>query len=85
MAAAALVSIILVSIFFLYLTGSKQIVAHKGMVATATLPDGSDVELNADSKITYSKFGWEKHRIVSLQGEALFHAAAISTSRFNYR
>jgi len=73
MAAAALVSIILVSIFFLYLTGSKQIVAHKGMVATATLPDGSDVELNADSKITYSKFGWEKHRIVSLQGEALFH------------
>lgn len=73
MAAAALVSIILVSIFFLYLTGSKQIVAPRGMVASAVLPDGSEVELNADSKVTYSKFGWDKHRMVSLQGEALFH------------
>lgn len=73
MAAAALVSIILVSVFLLYLTGSKQIVAPRGMVASAMLPDGSEVKLNADSKITYSKLGWDKHRIVSLQGEALFH------------
>ncbi|HUX54513.1 MAG TPA: FecR domain-containing protein [Williamwhitmania sp.] len=73
MAAAALVSIILISVFFLYLTGSKQIVAPRGMVANAMLPDGSEVKLNADSKITYSKLGWDKHRIVSLQGEALFH------------
>lgn len=73
MAAAALVSIILVSVFLLYLTGSKQIVAPRGMVASAMLPDGSEVKLNADSKITYSKLDWDKHRIVSLQGEALFH------------
>ncbi len=36
------------------------------------LPDGSDVTLNAGSKITYRTFGWNRDREVSLEGEAFF-------------
>ena len=72
MAAAALVAIILISTFFLFLTGTTQVVAPRGSFAKADLPDGSSVVLNADSKLTYSKIGWKKHRKVSLLGEAVF-------------
>ncbi len=37
-----------------------------------TLPDGSLVTLNAASKLTYTKVGWDKRRVVSLNGEAFF-------------
>ncbi len=37
-----------------------------------TLPDGSNVTLNANSKLTYNKSGWLKTRVVSLKGEAFF-------------
>jgi ferric-dicitrate binding protein FerR (iron transport regulator) len=36
------------------------------------LPDGSHVTLNAGSKLTYIRSGWQKSRIVSLEGEAFF-------------
>lgn len=37
-----------------------------------TLPDGSTISLNADSKISYTKGFGEKHRKVTLKGEAYF-------------
>ena len=36
------------------------------------LPDGSTVELNANSKLTYYPHWWRIHRILSLEGEAFF-------------
>lgn len=36
------------------------------------LPDGSTVELNADSKLTYNKKTWDNNRKVELEGEAFF-------------
>lgn len=40
-----------------------------------TLPDQSEVVLNADSEIKYSKRSWDKKRTLSLYGEAFFKVA----------
>lgn len=37
-----------------------------------TLPDGSEVWLNAESRIEYSSKAWERERNVHLEGEAFF-------------
>lgn len=37
-----------------------------------TLPDGSNVYLNADSKISYSEKNWASARNITLEGEAFF-------------
>lgn len=41
-----------------------------------TLPDASEVMLNADSKITYSEKSWNNHRILNLDGEAYFNVTS---------
>jgi transmembrane sensor len=42
------------------------------MVKTINLPDGSTVQMNADSKIEYDTKSWNENRFVSLDGEAFF-------------
>jgi len=37
-----------------------------------SLPDGSSVTLNADSKIEFKKMGWKDARSITLEGEAFF-------------
>jgi ferric-dicitrate binding protein FerR (iron transport regulator) len=39
------------------------------------LPDGSTVDLNAESSLSYSSKKWESERMVELEGEALFNVA----------
>ncbi|MDF1694968.1 MAG: FecR domain-containing protein [Saprospiraceae bacterium] len=41
-------------------------------VENITLPDGSEVTINADSKLEYDVHSWEENRLVSLEGEAFF-------------
>ncbi len=36
------------------------------------LPDGSLVDVNADSKITFQKYNWKENRQLNLEGEAFF-------------
>ena len=43
-----------------------------GQQAKAVLPDGSTVQLNACSHLTYPAEGWDKRRNVYLSGEAIF-------------
>lgn len=50
-------------------TTEKSTVAEASQV---TLPDGTIISLNANSKITYSKGFGNKHRNISLKGEAFF-------------
>tara|TARA_R110002049_G_scaffold33535_9_gene110420 strand:- start:4100 stop:5005 length:906 start_codon:yes stop_codon:yes gene_type:complete len=40
-----------------------------------TLPDASEIVLNAESKIAYNKNQWKKNRNISLKGEAFFKVA----------
>jgi ferric-dicitrate binding protein FerR (iron transport regulator) len=42
------------------------------MVKTIELPDGSSIQMNADSKIEYDTKSWNENRIVTLEGEAFF-------------
>ncbi len=50
----------------------KTFSADAGNVALVTLPDGSEVTLNAESTLSYSKWTWRNKRIVRLNGEAYF-------------
>lgn len=45
-------------------TGNRQVLV--------TLPDGSSVNLNRQSSITFKKRGWTQNRVVQLEGEGFF-------------
>ena len=54
----------------------KQIIAGKGVRKLLTLPDGTKVWLNADSRLSYDPAMTEvKERLVTLTGEAFFEVA----------
>jgi len=61
-------------ISYLLLTRSPELRTTYGEVQENRLPDGTDVVVNADSKLIYST-GWKdgKDREVWLKGEAFFH------------
>lgn len=66
---AASVSVILVAFFVFNKTTVATQMAETRIVM---LPDGSEVTLNADSKIAFSRVRWFGDRGVSLEGEAFF-------------
>lgn len=47
-------------------------IAERGSHLAVKLPDGSKVNLNADSRITYKPYWWLVSRSLSLEGEAYF-------------
>ena len=49
-------------------------IAERGSHLLVTLPDGSRVNLNADSRLTYKPYRWFVSRNVELEGEAFFDA-----------
>jgi transmembrane sensor len=51
---------------------SVTVISPAGIHQTATLPDGSEVELNAVSSISYHPYWWKINRKISLDGEAHF-------------
>lgn len=71
-AAASIVLIALLTTIYFYQTTPSQIIATNGQHIEYTLPDGSNVIVNADSKISFSEFGFTKQRTLNLEGEAFF-------------
>ena len=69
---AAAISILAVVGFSIYHLNEVNIYVSNGNNLTHELPDGSTVELNADSEIRYNKALWLLDRKVSLEGEAYF-------------
>ena len=72
---------------FIALSGYYQsrIVTQKNNLAemlTVDLPDGSQVELNSQTKITYRKHFGLSHRNISLEGEAFFNVKKDSALPF---
>lgn len=49
--------------------------AYNGEKTTFSLPDNSEVVLNAGSEIEYKKWNWNNHRNLELHGEAYFKVA----------
>ena len=62
--------ILLVGLFFISQKSTKKIIAENDII-TAQLPDNSEIVLNRNSQIEYSK-NFEKNRIVKLNGNAYF-------------
>lgn len=54
------------------LTTTKNYTTSYGEKLAITLPDGSKIQLNADSKLSHKRFFWLNNRKVNLQGEAYF-------------
>ena len=70
--AAAAASIALLFAGYTYFFGYKTYSTGIGEKETVLLADGSLIELNANSKLSYKRFGWEEDRIVDFEGEGFF-------------
>lgn len=72
----AAVLVILLSLTFILKSQSNSTVYAKNAQKTYfTLPDHSEVVLNAGSEIEYKKWNWDNHRELNLKGEAYFKVA----------
>jgi transmembrane sensor len=64
---------ILFGIWYLILRKpATEVMADKGQHTEYQLPDGSQVTMNAESKITFKKGSFIKNRLLTLDGEAFF-------------
>jgi len=71
-AAASIALVAFLTTLYFYQSKPSQIVADKGSHLDYTLPDGSIVNINADSKIIFTESDFTKKRILKLEGEAFF-------------
>ncbi|MFQ5706093.1 MAG: FecR family protein [bacterium] len=71
-AAVLLLAILSIWTVRAFLFSEVAVATQNGERQTVQLPDGSEVELNAASRLTYSKNFAKKSRRVALQGEAFF-------------
>lgn len=78
--AAIVIIILLPSVAFLY---TKSETADRGTQLAVVLPDGSKVELNAESEVSYKPLWWIVSRDVKLKGEAYFEVK--KGSKFDVR
>lgn len=69
--AASLVLLLSVSVFMRFYTVNT--ICPEGVHAALQLPDGSEVELNASTRVSYHPYWWFISRKVELEGEAFFH------------
>ncbi|MCK0189878.1 FecR domain-containing protein [Arenibacter sp. F20364] len=72
---AAAIAFIVVGSFLYYGSLNEEISTQYAERAEIVLPDASEVQLNADSQISYSKKNWDKKRDIALNGEAFFKVA----------
>lgn len=70
--AASVAVIVLLTTFYFYQPAPKQVIAARGQHLEFTLPDGSGVTVNADSKIVFSEARFAQKRTLKLEGEAFF-------------
>jgi ferric-dicitrate binding protein FerR (iron transport regulator) len=71
--AASVVMVLSAGLFARFYTTTVRVSA--GEFASHTLPDGSEVHLNAATSISYHPYWWKMNREVSLSGEAYFVVA----------
>jgi ferric-dicitrate binding protein FerR (iron transport regulator) len=72
---AAAIAVIFIASYFYIATLDESVSTQYAERSEVTLPDNSEIILNADSRITYSEKNWSKERKISLEGEAFFKVA----------
>lgn len=75
----AAVAVLLLAGYFYFTTLTTSVETGIAQTNSFTLPDASEVTLNADSKITYNKNKWKQNRFLSLEGEAFFKVSKGNT------
>ena len=70
--AAAAVMVLLIGLTAFMRFHKTNLYAPPGQHVSKTLPDGSNVHLNAGTKLSYHPYWWRFARILELQGEAYF-------------
>ena len=69
-AAAAVVLLLSTTAFLRFYTESVSVPA--GLHSSVSLPDGSTIELNAATELSFHPFWWQFDRSVKMEGEAFF-------------
>lgn len=69
---AAVIALLLAGSYFYVNTLNETVSTELAQRTEVTLPDASEIFLNAESQVSYSKKNWDKQRDVKLKGEAFF-------------
>ncbi|TNF27090.1 MAG: iron dicitrate transport regulator FecR, partial [Bacteroidetes bacterium] len=69
-AAAAIVLLLSTTAFLRFYT--ESVTTPAGLHSSVSLPDGSTVELNAATELSYHPYWWRFNRSVKMEGEAFF-------------
>ena len=72
---AAVIAVLLAGSYFYVSTLDESVVTGFAEHSEVTLPDDSEIFLNAGTKVSFSKKDWDTKRNVSLDGEAFFKVA----------
>lgn len=72
---AAAIAILMVGSYLYLNTLGQNVTTDYAELKKVTLPDNSEIVLNADSKISYDEKNWDKKRNIDLEGEAFFKVA----------
>ena len=72
---AAVIAVLLTGSYFYMNTLNEKVSTEFAERSEVVLPDDSEIFLNADSQISYSKKKWDKNRNIDLKGEAFFKVA----------
>lgn len=71
---AAVLAIVFTTYWFV-ISRDTQVVTQMAQQTQIVLPDASQINLNADSRVAFNKRNWNDEREVSLEGEAFFEVA----------
>ena len=80
---AAVLVVMLTSAYFLFFNNTKSFETQIAQTKTVTLPDNSEVILNAASKLTFNEKKWADKRALTLEGEAYFKVQKGQTFNVN--
>ena len=72
---AAVIAVLLAGSYFYVNSLNESVTAEFAERSEVTLPDNSEIFLNAGSEVSFNKKNWDKKRNVSLKGEAFFKVA----------
>lgn len=72
---AAVIAVLLAGSYFYLNTLNESVSTDFAERSEVTLPDDSEIFLNAGSQVSFSKKNWDKNRNVTLKGEAFFKVA----------
>ncbi|MBO0343345.1 MAG: FecR family protein [Bacteroidota bacterium] len=72
---AAVIAVLIAGSYFYINTLDEKVSTEFAERSEVVLPDDSEIFLNADSQISYSKKNWDNKRNVDLMGEAFFKVA----------